>query len=440
MTINRSNIDIAGNGTDIFVISQPGQKFTNFGHLTTSGAVSRAIHVTANGVTVDNRGTLTTGGDGSSAIIVGDAYGAQANNVTVLNHGSITTTGGTLWDFPDGPIFAAGIDLFGDHNTAVNYGTITNLNGDDAGMNSVGSYSTLTNRGQIDSTVIGMVLDQYTGDEAHSSAVNYGSIVTHWDGSYGMLSLATDNVLKNFGSIHVDGVMSFGMALEADRNHGENRGTIWASGEADRGVLLEGVAPTFDNYGTIQVTGAGGIGARFSGEDAPGTDGGTFTNYGTIASTAWAVKGAFANDHFINRGTLVGDAYMGAGDDTFVAGKGGSLSGTLTLADGNDLIVFEKGGGKLVVSDFVAGAGTDDVINLGAFGYQSFAEVMSHASQSGSDVLLCLGSKDQIVLQNVSLGALAADDFALGGANAAMLAANAAMFAQPGHHDLFGVG
>ena len=102
---------------------------------------------------------------------------------------------------------------------------------------------------------------------------------------------------------------------------------------------------------------------------------------------------------------------MGAGNDSFVAGKGGSLSGTLTLGDGNDLIIFEKGGGHLTVTDFVAGAGTDDVMDLSGFGYASFADVMSHASQSGSDVILKLDPKDVIVLENVTLGSLAADDF-----------------------------
>ena len=92
----------------------------------------------------------------------------------------------------------------------------------------------------------------------------------------------------------------------------------------------------------------------------------------------------------------------------------------MTLGEGNDLIIFEKGGGSLTVTDFVAGAGTDDVIDVGAFGFHSFADVMSHASQSGSDVVLKFGAKDQIVLQNVTLDTLAPDDFALGSGLAAV--------------------
>jgi hypothetical protein len=430
MTINHNSLGTSADGADIFVISKPTDSFSNFASLTTSGNLARAMRVAANGVTVRNHGDITTHGDGSSGIIVGEAFGDHYDHATVTNFGTITTTGFTF-DDGSGPIFAAGIDLFGNHNVGINHGTITNLDGDDAGMNSIGSDSTLINFGTIDSNIVGMVIDTITGDEAHSSAVNRGSIVTHWDGSYGMAALIGDNSLENDGTIEINGVQSFGMALNGDRVHGENHGTILGNGEADRGVLLEAVSPTLDNYGTIRTTAADSIGVRFGGEELPGSDGGTFTNYGKVISAAWSVKGALADDHVINRGSLSGDVYMGAGDDTFVAGRGGSLAGTLTLADGNDLIIFEKGGGNLVVTDFSAGAGTDDVIDLGAFSYASFAELMAHATQSGTDVVLKLGAKDQILLRNVALQALAPDDFVLSGSG---VHGHASL-----HHDLVGM-
>jgi len=431
MTVNRTSLSTTADNSDIFLIAQAGSAFTNFATLTTSGTFARPIHVAAGGVTVDNQGALVTHGDGSSGITVGDPYGARYDNVTIVNHGTITTTGGTFWDNRDGPLFASGIDLFGDHNKAVNYGTITNLAGDDAGMSSVGSYSTMINYGHIDSTIAGMILDQYSGTEAHSTLINYGDIKAHWDGSYGMIATIGDNVLRNYGTIEVEGVQSFGMALDGDRNQGENYGTITAAGEADRGVLLEGVGGSFANYGTIRTSGVDSIGARFSGEDEPGSDGGTITNYGKIVSAGLSVSGAFANDHFVNHGSLVGDTHMGSGDDIYVAGKGGSLSGTLTLGPGDDLIVFEKGGGQLTVTDFTAGASTDDVIDLSALGFHSFGDVLGHASQSGDDVVLKFGGKDEIVLQHVALGALSPDDF--------LLAAGAGHMLPPlGHHDAIG--
>ena len=431
MTTNRSDISTSVDGVDIFVISQPDASFINLGTLSTNGDVSRPISITADGVTVDNKGAISTSGDGSTGIIVGDPYGARYSNVTVTNHGTIMTAGGTLANDPDPPIFASGIDLFGDHNKGVNYGSITNVDGDNVGMNSVGSYSTLLNFGQIDSTLAGMVIDQYSGDEVHSSAINYGSIVTHWDGSWGMIALVGDNILKNYGTIQVEGFASFGMSLEGDRNHGENYGTIVATGEADRGVLLNGVGLSFANYGTIRTTGADSIGARFSGENLAGTDGGIFTNYGRIISAGRSVSGVDSNDHFVNRGVLIGDATLGAGDDFYVAGKGGSLSGTLVLGDGNDCIILEKGGGNLMVADFVAGAGTDDVIDLSGLSYHSFSEVMAHATQLGSDVVLNLGPRDQVVLQGVALEALVPDDF--------VLSVSAHSHASLWEHDLLGM-
>ena len=428
MSVNRNNISTSADGADIFNIGAADSPFINLGNLTTSGNLARAIRVSANGVTIDNKCNITTNGNGSSAIIVGEAFAGHYDNVTIMNHGSITTTGAT---FDDGTtlVFASGIDLFGNNNKGVNYGTITNLVGDDAGMSSVGLNCTLANFGKIDSQFLGMVIDQIDGTEIGNMVVNFGQIHTTADGSHGIWLLVGDNVAKNYGIIQVDGVFSFGMALEGDRNHGENHGTILGTGDLDRGVLLEGEDLTFDNYGTVRTTGVDSVGVRFAGENLSGTDGGTFTNLGKVVSAGWAVRGSLSDDHVINRGAMAEVVALGGGADSYVAGKGGSLSGTLTLGDGNDLIVFEKGGGKLTVTDFVAGAGSDDVIDLSAFGYHSLVDVLSHASQSGADVILKLGARDQIVLENVSVGALSADDFAFGGSAQMQFV----------HHDVLGL-
>jgi hypothetical protein len=415
MSINRNNLSTSADGADIFVVAGPGESFTNLGNLMTSGHLASGIRGAADGITITSKGMLTTSGDGSPGIIVGDLLGAHFNDVTVTNYGAITVTGGILDDgvnlaFPDG------IDVFGNKNIGKNYGTITIADPDGAGMFSIGIGCLLANYGKIETAGIGMAIDGIDGTEIGNTLINYGQIHVTGGDRYGMLANTTsENVVKNYGTIQVDGgagpnEFSFGIGLLGAENHGENFGTIIATGVQDRGVLLEGEGHTFVNYGTIQTTGEDSVGARFSGYDLPGTDGGTITNYGKIVSAAWSVKGALADDRFVNYGSLVGDVYMGAGDDTYVAAKGGSLSGTLTLADGNDLIVFEKGGGKLVVTDFVAGAGTDDVIDLSAFAF-SFDQIIAKASQSGPDVILKLGDKDQIVLENVSIDSLSSDDF-----------------------------
>ena len=413
MTLNRANLGTTADGADIFVITAANSPFTNLGALTTSGNLASAIYGAASGISITNRGSLFTTGNGSPGIEVGQLFGSHYDNSTVMNYGSISTAGSLVDDE-----FSDGIDLYGNNNRAVNLGSIavTNADTDFAvfGIYSIGVSSTLTNYGKIDSTGGGMAIDGIDGTETGNVVLNFGQIRVTGDDRNGITLNTAENVVKNYGIITIDGVVSFGIALRADGNHGENYGTILATGEGDRGVILEGEETTFDNYGTIRTTGLDSVGARFSGNEPAGTDGGTITNYGKIISLAWAVKGALADDHFVNHGTLVGNAYMGAGDDTYVAGAGGSLSGALTLADGDDLIVFEKGGGKLTTTDFAAGDATDDWIDLSAFHFQSFAEVMTHASQSGTDVILNLGGKDMITLQNVTLGSLCADDFSLG--------------------------
>jgi len=452
MALNRANLGTTADGADIFVITGANSPFTNLGTLTTSGNLASPIYGAASGISITNRGSLFTTGNGSPGIEVGQLFGSHYDNATVTNYGSIST-GGSFVDDGSNLEFSDGIDLYGNNNRAVNFGSIVASNADPdsgvVGIYSVGVGSTLINYGKIDFTGGGMAIDGFDGTETGNTALNFGQIHVTGDDRNGITLNTADNVVKNYGVITIDGIVSFGIALRGDSNHGENYGTILATGEGDRGVILEGEETTFDNYGTIRTTGLDSVGARFSGFAPAGTDGGTITNYGKIISSAWAVKGALADDHFVNHSTLVGDAYMGAGDDTYVAGAGGSLSGALTLADGDDLIVFEKGGGKLTVTDFAAGVATDDVIDLSAFHFHSFDEVMSHASQSDTDVILSLGGNDVITLQNVTLGTLSSDDFSLGSLASAQATPTSAevfpaLLANPfethGHHfDLHGM-
>jgi hypothetical protein len=433
MSINKLNLSTTADGADIFFLTTAGDSFANTGNLTTSGALASAIRVEADGVSVVNKGTLTTSGDGSPAVTIGTITGPHYDNVTVTNYGTIHTTG-TYIEVPES--YPDGIDAYGNNNTIINYGTII---GDDfatAGLFVVGNNSLAINYGTIDSAGFGMASDSFGGTEYGSQLINYGTILFHGEDVSGMRTNTVDGVIKNFGIIKGDTFFEFGMYVAGTDSYGENRGTILMTGDADRGVVLEGEGHLFINYGSIKTTGEGGIGARYAGNNPLGTDGGTFVNYGSITSTGAGsnvVRGSFSDDHFVNYGKLVGDADMRFGDDSYTAGKGGSLSGTLTLGDGDDLIIFEKGGGSLTVTDFVAGAGTDDVINLGAYGFSSFAQVMTHASQSGADVVLNLGGKDKIVLQDVTLAQLHPDDFDL--TSVLSLAATQSQ----GHHDLLGL-
>jgi hypothetical protein len=52
-------------------------------------------------------------------------------------------------------------------------------------------------------------------------------------------------------------------------------------------------------------------------------------------------------------------------------------------------------------------------LDVSAFGFDSFADVIDAAQQNGSDTVIRLDQNDRIVLSNFSLGTLHEDDFLL---------------------------
>ncbi|WP_425410207.1 calcium-binding protein [Hyphococcus sp.] len=99
-----------------------------------------------------------------------------------------------------------------------------------------------------------------------------------------------------------------------------------------------------------------------------------------------------------------------AGDDT-LNGRFGADS--VTGGAGDDLFQFRDGHGNDTYDDFTAGAGTDDVIQLVAFGaaFDTFAEVIAAASDNGNHTTIDFGGGDSIVLLNVTVADLHEDDF-----------------------------
>ncbi len=99
-----------------------------------------------------------------------------------------------------------------------------------------------------------------------------------------------------------------------------------------------------------------------------------------------------------------------AGDDTLNGRFGDDL---VTGGAGDDLFEFRQGHGNDTYDDFVAGAGTDDAIELIAFGtaFDTFAEVIAAASDNGNHTTIDFGGGDSILLLNVVVADLHEDDF-----------------------------
>ena len=99
----------------------------------------------------------------------------------------------------------------------------------------------------------------------------------------------------------------------------------------------------------------------------------------------------------------------GAGNDWIYGGAGND---TLTGGVGNDVFVFDPGFGEDIITDFAAGAGTEDIIAFrGAPNLTSYADVLNNAADDGTDTTITLDIDNSIVLNNVVVSDLSSDDF-----------------------------
>ncbi|MBO6784328.1 MAG: tandem-95 repeat protein, partial [Alphaproteobacteria bacterium] len=140
------------------------------------------------------------------------------------------------------------------------------------------------------------------------------------------------------------------------------------------------------------------------------------------------LNGAGGNDTLV--GGLEDDLLLGgdgndtlsgsAGDDVLVGGTGDdTLTGDsgddfLFGGEGDDLYDFENGSGDDTVADFQAGAGTDDRIDVGDFGFADFADLLAAADDgngANADTVIALDSDDSVTLIGVRIADLHEDDF-----------------------------
>ncbi|WP_370339231.1 hypothetical protein [Parvularcula marina] len=136
-------------------------------------------------------------------------------------------------------------------------------------------------------------------------------------------------------------------------------------------------------------------------------DGGNDTLHGGVGSDS--LHGGNADDVMLGEDgddTLSG----GFGDDTLIGGVGEDW---MNGGEGNDVFYLIDGFGADTIEGFVAGVGLGDVINLIDFGadFDTFTEVLSVATDDGADTSLDFGDGNILVLLNVLVTDLDADDF-----------------------------
>ena len=96
------------------------------------------------------------------------------------------------------------------------------------------------------------------------------------------------------------------------------------------------------------------------------------------------------------------------GNDTITGGAGNDL---LTGGAGDDVFVFSASDGLDTITDFTAGAGSDDIIRLEGSGITDFAGLLASAYEVGGDTVIEFDTNNKITLSGVELSSLHENDF-----------------------------
>ncbi len=100
---------------------------------------------------------------------------------------------------------------------------------------------------------------------------------------------------------------------------------------------------------------------------------------------------------------------IGNAQGNVLEGRGGY--DTLTGGAGSDLFIVQPNFGVDVITDFVAGQGTQDAIYFSRQLFTTFQQIINNAAQVGADTWIGDGLGNTVVLQNVGLASLHPDDF-----------------------------
>ena len=111
-----------------------------------------------------------------------------------------------------------------------------------------------------------------------------------------------------------------------------------------------------------------------------------------------------------NIGNSTGAAIYGTSGNNTLTGTGGS--DIMTGGGGVDTFVFSGTKfGNDVITDFRPGIWVHDSIQFSKSAFSSFAAVLAHAAQVGSDVVISYDAADSVTLKNTSVSQLTKSDF-----------------------------
>jgi hypothetical protein len=150
------------------------------------------------------------------------------------------------------------------------------------------------------------------------------------------------------------------------------------------------------------------------------------TSLGTVTASAngtWSLTNSYLSNtlHTIkaqeldSTGHVVetssGAVILAASNTSTLTGTGGDdflFSSSSTV---NDTFVFASNFGHSTIEGFTATGSGRDIIQFSKSVFDSFASVLSHASQTGQDVVISADASDSLTLKNTNLSALQKHDF-----------------------------
>lgn len=370
------------------------------GAVSASAAGAAAIRAGAGdgtvAVTIEAGASATSSGLAGAAISVGDGYeiGGEAG---VINGGALSSTG------DDSTVLSIGD---GSHALNSETGVITIGGADSAGM--VGGIgSELENRNRIESTRDGAVGMRIGAD---GILRNRGTIELIGDDVVGIDAIGTILFTTNDDRIDLTGDRATGIRFDDDtRGPGVtagNRAEITIRGADAIGILAGdrsdlfnngvltidnpgqpsgtgvqlGAESQFDNFATIRVDATDGVGLRLVGADNLVVN----DTSGIIEATT-AILSTAGGQRIDNLGTIVGDIRLSGGDQLFQ--NFGSLTGDIVFGAGDDTLTLIRA----VDGSVDLGAG-DDTLQLDGTSDRLTGPV-SGGSQTTADLVLLRGGR-----------------------------------------------
>lgn len=134
-------------------------------------------------------------------------------------------------------------------------------------------------------------------------------------------------------------------------------------------------------------------------------------SYKTPSAVSNAVHNftATVTDKDGNTSSVPGSAVLGTNGNNVL--KGTSGSDLFQGNGGHDTFVFTSNFGADVIKDFSATGRNHDVVQFSKSVFDSFADVLAHAAQSGHDVVIDAGGGNTLTLKDTKLAALDKTDF-----------------------------